>query len=124
METIGKKHLVHAAKDISNPGIVGTLGMLLEASDMGAHIDLESIPRANDIDWISWFKMYPGSAFVLTAPEETTDETLSLLNKAHIDANCVGKVTSNHKLSMSYNNETKTVFDFSNEIIMGFSEDK
>lgn len=124
METIGKKHLVHAAKDISNPGIVGTLGMLLEASDRGAHIDLESIPRANDIDWISWFKMYPGSAFVLTAPEETTDETLSLLNKAHIDANCVGKVTSNHKLSMSYNNETKTVFDFSNEIIMGFSEDK
>ena len=57
-----------------------------------------------------------------TTPEQ--DRKAQDANKAHIDANCVGKVTSNHKLSMSYNNETKTVFDFSNEIIMGFSEDK
>lgn len=124
MNTIGKKHLVSAAKDISNPGIVGTLGMLLEASNMGAQIELESIPKADNIDWISWFKMYPGSAFVITAPEDTTDETLDLLNKSHITAACVGKVTDNNKLTMSYKNDTKTVFDFNSEIIMGFSEDK
>lgn len=124
MNTIGKKHLVNAAKDISNPGIVGTLGMLLEASNMGAQIELELIPKADDIDWISWFKMYPGSAFVITAPEDTTDETLNLLNKSHITAACVGKVTDNNKLTMSYKNDTKTVFDFNSEIIMGFSEDK
>lgn len=124
MNTIGKKHLVNAAKDISNPGIVGTLGMLLEASNMGAQIELELIPKVDDIDWISWFKMYPGSAFVITAPEDTTDETLNLLNKSHITAACVGKVTDNNKLSMSYKNDTKTVFDFNSEIIMGFSEDK
>ncbi|OED30553.1 methanogenesis marker 2 protein [Methanosphaera sp. WGK6] len=124
MNTIGKKQLVHAAKDISNPGIVGTLGMLLEASNMGAQIELEQIPRPDDIDWIRWFKMYPGSAFVLTAPEETTDKTISLLNKEHINAECVGKVIDNHKLAMSYKNNTKTVFDFNSEIIMGFTEDK
>lgn len=124
MNTIGKKHLVNAAKDISNPGIVGTLGMLLEASNMGAQIELELIPKVDDIDWISWFKMYPGSAFVITAPEDTTDETLSLLNKSHITSACVGKVTDNNKLTMSYKNDTKTVFDFNSEIIMGFSEDK
>ncbi|WP_455644957.1 methanogenesis marker 2 protein [Methanosphaera sp.] len=124
MNTIGKKHLVNAAKDISNPGIVGTLGMLLEASNMGAQIELEQIPRPDDMDWINWFKMYPGSAFVLTAPEETTDEAISLLNKAHINAECIGKVTDNHKLAMSYENTNKTVFDFNSEIIMGFAEDK
>ncbi|MDD6285371.1 MAG: methanogenesis marker 2 protein [Methanobacteriaceae archaeon] len=124
MNTIGKKQLVHAGKDISNPGIVGTLGMLLEASNMGADIDMEKIPRADNIDWIQWFKMYPGSAFVLTAPEETTDEAIRLLNNSHINAECIGKVTDNHKLSMSYKNDKKTVFDFSSEIIMGFSEDK
>ncbi len=124
MNTIGKKHLVTAGKDISNPGVVGTLGMLLEASNMGAQIDLESIPKPSDIDWISWLKMYPGSAFVLTAPEDTTDETISLLNKAHINAQCIGHVTDDHILSMTYKNDLRTVFDFNSEIIMGFEEDK
>lgn len=124
MNTIGQKNLVNSAKDISNPGIVGTLGMLLEASNMGASIDMEKIPHVPEIDWIDWFKMYPGSAFVLTAPEETTDEAMKLLNNANITSSCVGKVLDNHKLEMSYKNTAKTVFDFDSEIIMGFSEDK
>ncbi len=123
MNTIAKKHVVHACKDISNPGVVGTLGMLLEASNKGANIELESIPKPEAMDWISWLKMYPGSAFVLTASDENTDEIISMLNKQHINANAIGKVTDNHKLTMSYKNDTKTVFDFNSEIIMGFSED-
>ncbi len=123
MNSIAKKHLVNSCKDISNPGIVGTLGMLLEASNMGAEIELESIPKPEGMDWISWFKMYPGSAFVLTATDENTDELIKMLNKEHINANCIGKVTDKHTLSMSYKNITKTVFDFNSEIIMGFSED-
>ena len=123
MNSIAKKHLVNSCKDISNPGIVGTLGMLLEASNMGATIEMESIPKPEGMDWISWFKMYPGSAFVLTATDENTDELIRMLNKEHINANCIGKVTDEKILSMSYENISKTVFDFNSEIIMGFSED-
>ena len=123
MNSIAKRHIVNSCKDISNPGIVGTLGMLLEASNMGAEIELESIPKPDDMDWISWLKMYPGSAFVLTATDENTDELIKMLNKEHIDADCIGKVTDKPLLSMSYKNVTKTVFDFNSEIIMGFSED-
>ncbi len=35
MEEIGKRHLATAGKDISNPGLIGTLGMLLEVSGKG-----------------------------------------------------------------------------------------
>ena len=45
MNNIAKKHLLTAGKDISNPGILGTLGMLLEASEVGATVELEKIPR-------------------------------------------------------------------------------
>ena len=75
------------------------------------------------MDWIKWFMMYPGSAFVLTASEENTDEIIRLLDNEHINANTIGKVTNNHQLVMSHKNTEKTVFDFNNEIIMGFSED-
>lgn len=122
MNTIGKKHLVSAGKDISNPGIIGTLGMLLEASNMGANIQLEKIPKPDDIDWISWFKMYPGSGFVLTSSPDFSDECVSLLNKYHIDASIVGKVTNDKKLTLSDVKLTKTVFDFNKDKIMGFSE--
>ena len=124
MNTIGKKHLVNAAKDISNPGIVGTLGMLLEASGKGADIDMELIPKPDDIDWIKWFMMYPGSAFVLTCESQNTSSVLELLNGANITASCIGKVNDTHKLMMRYGNEKRCVFDFDNEIIMGFSEDR
>ena len=124
MNIIAKKHLAHAAKDISNPGIVGTLGMLLEASDMGADIDMELIPKPDDIDWIKWFMMYPGSAFVFSCDSKNTDELINILNDANITASCIGKVNTTHKLTMSYKDENRCVFDFNNEIIMGFSEDK
>ncbi len=124
MNTIANKHLVTAAKDISNPGIVGTLGMLLESSNMGAQIYLEDIPKVEDVNWASWFKMYFGSAFVLTAPEDSTDETIKLLESKNLTTANIGKITDNHKLMMSYNNDNRTVFNFEDEIIMGFSEDK
>ncbi|MCD7781331.1 MAG: methanogenesis marker 2 protein [Methanosphaera sp.] len=124
MNTLGSKQLVTAGKDISNPGVVGTLGMLLESSNMGAQIQMDIIPKVEDIEWAHWFKMYFGSAFVLTSPDESTDEAIKLLEKANLTTVSVGKITDDHKLSMSYEGVNKTVFDFSNEIIMGFSEDK
>jgi len=38
MQEIGEKKLVTAGKDISNPGLIGTLGMLLETSKKGARV--------------------------------------------------------------------------------------
>ncbi|MDP2766811.1 MAG: AIR synthase-related protein, partial [Candidatus Methanoperedens sp.] len=43
MEELGERKLVTAGKDISNPGLIGTLGMLLETSKKGARVDLEKI---------------------------------------------------------------------------------
>lgn len=124
MNTVGKKHLVNSAKDISNPGIVGTLGMLLEASNKGANIELDLIPKVDDIDWIRWLKMYPGSAFVLTSDKNNTDSLIKELESANLTSTVIGNVTDNHKLMMKHDNVEKTVFDFNNEIIMGFKEDK
>ena len=64
LEQIGRKHLVTAGKDISNPGLIGTLGMLLEVSGKGAEIDLGLIPRPdlaeNNMTFEQWVRMYPG----------------------------------------------------------------
>ena len=79
MNEIAEKELSFAAKDISNPGILGTIGMLLETSRKGAVIDVDEIQRPDNMDFIDWLKIYPGYGFSLTSSPENTDKILSLL---------------------------------------------
>jgi putative N-acetyltransferase (TIGR04045 family) len=56
----------HAAKDVSMAGIVGTTGMLAEASGTGAELDVARIPRPAKADMGQWLTCFPGYA-MLTA---------------------------------------------------------
>ena len=62
MQTIGERKLVTAGKDISNPGTIGTLGMLCETSNVGASVDLTKIPVPDGVDFEQWLKVYPEAA--------------------------------------------------------------
>jgi AIR synthase-related protein len=55
-----------AAKDVSMAGLVGTLGMLAEASGCGAVLDVASVPRPATATVGDWFACFPGSAFLAT----------------------------------------------------------
>lgn len=60
-----------AAKDVSMAGIVGTAGMLAEASGTGAELDVERIPRPAKADMGQWLTCFPGYAML------TADRALS-----------------------------------------------
>jgi len=55
-----------AAKDVSMAGIVGTLGMLAEASGCGAELDVAAVPRPPATTTGDWLTCFPGFA-MLTA---------------------------------------------------------
>jgi putative N-acetyltransferase (TIGR04045 family) len=55
-----------AAKDVSMAGLVGTLGMLAEASGCGAELDVAAVPRPAGARVADWFTCFPGFA-LLTA---------------------------------------------------------
>lgn len=57
-----------AAKDVSMAGIVGTSGMLAEASGTGVELDVAAVPRPASADPGSWLTCFPGYA-MLTADE-------------------------------------------------------
>lgn len=122
MEEIGRRHLVTAGKDISNPGIIGTLGMLLEVSGKGAEIDLDRIPRpalaANNITFEQWVKMYPGMGFVLTADPAHVEELIRLFGGVGMTAHVIGKVDDERTLRIRYEGKETEVFDFINNGIM------
>ena len=57
-----------AAKDVSMAGLVGTLGMLAEASACGAVLDVGAVPTPQGANTADWLGCFPGYA-MLTADE-------------------------------------------------------
>jgi selenophosphate synthetase-related protein len=127
MEQIGRRHLVSAGKDISNPGIIGTLGMLLEVSGKGADIDLGRIPKPdlakNNITFELWVRMYPGMGFVMTAKKEDVEELVRLFAEVGITAREIGTVTGSRELRIHYEGKDTQVFDFIGNGIMHIGQE-
>jgi putative N-acetyltransferase (TIGR04045 family) len=54
-----------AAKDVSMAGLVGTLGMLAEASGCSAELDVAAIPRPAGVSAGDWLTCFPGFALLV-----------------------------------------------------------
>jgi putative methanogenesis marker protein 2 len=129
LEDLGRGHLVTSGKDISNPGVIGTLGMLLEVSAKGACIDLDEIPRpdlkSNNMTFEQWVRIYPGMGFVLTVADSHLAEVIERFGRVGMTACSIGTVNDTRELSITYNDEHSSVFDFAHNGIMHLnSEDE
>jgi putative N-acetyltransferase (TIGR04045 family) len=58
-----------AAKDVSMAGIVGTLGMLAEASGCGAVLEVASVPKPADASMGDWLTCFPGFGMLTTGSD-------------------------------------------------------
>jgi hypothetical protein len=128
MESLGRDRLVTAGKAISNPGMIGTLGMLLEVSGKGALVELDRIPcpdlAQNFMTFEQWIRSYPGMGFVLTAPDKNLEEICRRFGSVGMTACRIGTVDNSRNLRISYAGEDSSVFDFSkNGVMRLFSDD-
>jgi uncharacterized protein len=119
MPRLAQQHLVTAGKDISNPGLLGTLGMLLEVSEAGAVVELDRIPIPDGMDMHLWLRMYPGMGFVLTVQPQNVPEVVSIFEEAGMAAAKIGEITETRKLEITNDSEKVVVWDFAQDTIMG-----
>lgn len=122
MQEIGRKRLVTAGKDISNPGLIGTLGMLLETSSMGARVDLKGIPVPEKIEFTQWLKIHPATGFVVTSSPENESEVIRLFENAGYTAARIGIIEDTMKLEICDKDESATVFDFETDVVTGITQ--
>ncbi len=124
MNEIGKRHLVHSGKDISNPGCIGTLGMLLETSGKGGTVDLDKIPRPQGVDFEQWLLAYQGCGFTVTCDGKCSREVIALFDKVGITAAVVGRVDDTNQLVITDDDASAVVFDLNSDMITGCDPSK
>ena len=101
--------LCHAGKDISMGGLAGTLLMLCEASNCGALLNLDRMPKPPDVDWAKWLTSFPSFGFLLSVPVENTAQVEALFSPCGLACQRVGEITTGSQVILQQAEE-KQIF--------------
>ena len=119
MNKIAKKKMLRSGKDISNPGSLGTLGMLLETSGKGALVNINNIPTPKGVDFSQWLKSYQGAGFVITCAPKYSERVIDQFDTVGITGAVVGDVDGTNVFKLTDGEDMETFFDLNNESITG-----
>jgi AIR synthase-related protein len=110
MQEVAENGWSRAAKDISMGGVVGTLGMLLQTSQVGATLQLGEIPKPAGVDWEKWLVSFPSYGFLLTALPDCVPSIKALFQDQEVACEVVGEIQSDDGLWMVEGNKRARVF--------------
>jgi len=114
---VAEEKLVHSCRDISGPGVVGTIGMLCESSRVGATVNLDAIPKPENLPLGDWLMTYPSTGFVLTT--NRPKECIKLLRSHELTANVVGTILQPKTIQISHQGQVETFMNLKKESIFG-----
>jgi selenophosphate synthetase-related protein len=100
-----------AAKDVSMAGLVGSLAMLLEWSQLGVTLDLEQLPCPVGVKIQDWLTCFPAYGFLLCSPPGRENDCLSAFQTRGLEAAVVGVVDESGLLALRSGGRRATVID-------------
>lgn len=118
---LAEDHLVHAAKDISMGGVVGTTLMLAECSNVGAVISLGDIPRPDSVPLERWLVSFPSFGYVLTVSPKHSSEVTKRFARRGLACARVGQIQPHHRLDLRLARASACFWDLGNEPLMKFN---
>ena len=115
MKSLARTEVIHASKDVSVAGMVGTAGMLLEYSGMGGTLDLDAIDacRPSPIELEDWLRMFISLGFLVSIAPGDIERIQQVAASHGLHATEIGRVDDSSKLSLKLGNDSRVLFDFS-----------
>lgn len=115
MNTLARANMIHASKDVSVAGMVGTAGMMLEYSGRGGCLDLDMIesvcPDAVDLE--DWLRMFVSLGFLVSVAPDNLQRLQHIVTEHGLVAARIGCVDDSSKLCLRLGTEARVLFDFS-----------
>ena len=75
------------------PVLLGTIALMMETSETGAHIDIDRIPKPDSFSLIDWLKAFLSYGFVLCVDKQKSAEVIEIFTEKNITAAVIGTVT-------------------------------
>lgn len=106
---------VHAARDVSMPGVAGSLLQLLESAGCGATLDLDRVPRPDGVSLEHWLVTFPSFGFLLVAPPTATDAAVEPFVKRGLTCTACGTLDDTGTLRLSRQADSVVLWDLNEE---------
>lgn len=116
--------LVHAGKDISMAGTLGTLLMLLEMSDCGAIVDLSALPAPAEAqhDPARWLRAFPSFGYLLATKRRHLREVVARCDALGLHAAAIADVHASHTLDVAYGHRQERFWDYAESPLLGIAQ--
>lgn len=122
LPVLAESGLCNAGKDISNGGIIGTLLMLLEASNCGAVLDLDRVPCPEGLSPDRWLISFPSYGFLLSVSPNHAATVQAQFQQQDLVCEQIGTVKAGSKLVLRSQAESIDFWDLSQQKLTGFSK--
>jgi uncharacterized protein len=103
--------IAHAARDVSMPGLAGSLLQMLELGQCGAVLDVDRVPRPSGADLERWLLTFPSSGYVLAVDPARAQEAVGAFTQQGLAAAVCGAFDDSGVLALRSGGETAVVWD-------------
>jgi uncharacterized protein len=112
---VAESGAVHAARDVSMPGVAGSLLQLLEITGCGATLELERIPRPDGVSIERWLETFPSFGYLLVAPPGTAGAAAEPFLTRGLACAACGRLDDSGVLRLAATNESTALWDLNVE---------
>jgi selenophosphate synthetase-related protein len=114
----------HAARDVSMPGLAGSLLQLLEATGCGATLEIDRVPRPEGVPLDRWLVTFPSFGFLIAVAPERVTEALEPFHRRGLACARCGALDDSGVLRIAASGETAQVWDLGAEAFTQLRPDR
>lgn len=112
---VAEQRLCHAARDVSMPGVAGSLLQMIDVAGCGAVLDVERLPRPEGAALERWLLTFPSFGFLLAAPAEAAEAACAVFTERGLACAPCGRFEDGHALRLAAGAASVEVWDLMRE---------
>jgi selenophosphate synthetase-related protein len=116
---VAEAGLAHAARDVSMPGVMGSLLQMLEPGGLGAIVDAAALPRPAGVDVGRWLVTFPSFGYLLAAPPEHAEAVCDAFLRRGLACAICGELDDSGSVRLAAGDELDEVWDLRSERFTG-----
>ena len=118
---VAEQGLCHAARDVSMPGIAGSLLQMIEGARAGATLDVGALPRPDGAPLERWLLTFPSFGFLLAAPPEHADAAIAAFTRRGLACAACGSFDDTRVLRIASGGREATAWDLARTPLTGLA---